>query len=444
MRPLALVLAASALGCATESPSLDDLEQAVTCPSPTIDPARSLVVTDATALAKFGFERVLTQIATSGKATNTPTNLYRTWMKTFNDCAADGIDPHDFGLQCRPEVGNSLAVAAFDPFGAQGYIPLAVVDRFDLAPKSGANCGEYRVVFATPGPVGAVARNLLIFEARLPNPHPELGLTGCAPVADFWANLSTDADAASRATKLETFYFTGITGFDPVVAASHYGLAVDGGAHATGQIRTNFLTGQWFLREFKLRKPCAATASCVLAVEHVTVKVNPANEVFANSGAFAVDFQTKFLAQIPALSATSAATIGMASPGADNEWESVSLGAQDVVYRNFASTAFRTKIKNAITTGLSVNNILDRATTQTCAGCHQLSNGAVLGKGITWPSSLGFVQIDEQHRLSPALTTSFLPHRKQVLEDFLATQCAGTTVSDDGANIGGGAADAAN
>ena len=96
-----------------------------------------------------------------------------------------------------------------------------------------------------------------------------------------------------------------------------------------------------------------------------------------------------------------------------------------------------------------MTNILDRATTQTCAGCHQLSTFAPhnqLGDipQVVWPQSLGFVHINEQSQLSPALTSSFLPHRAQVLISFLRSQCTSTAIADDGSNLGGGPPDAAN
>ena len=72
----------------------------------------------------------------------------------------------------------------------------------------------------------------------------------------------------------------------------------------------------------------------------------------------------------------------------------------------------------ALGSPLTPANILDRATTQSCAGCHQLSNGKNVG-GFVWPSSLGFVHIDENRVLSPALIGTFIPHRKQILEDCI-------------------------
>jgi len=103
-----------------------------------------------------------------------------------------------------------------------------------------------------------------------------------------------------------------------------------------------------------------------------------------------------------------------------------------------------------------VPNVTARATTQTCAGCHELSNDAPLGGGLVWPRSLGFVHIDETRALSPALTTRFLPRRKVVLESFINAACtpaAGAAAKgdatardavDDGLTVGGSVVGAPN
>lgn len=49
-----------------------------------------------------------------------------------------------------------------------------------------------------------------------------------------------------------------------------------------------------------------------------------------------------------------------------------------------------------------------------------------MGGGFNWPQSNGFTQIDERRTLSPALRGTFLPHRAQVLEDFINDQCSST------------------
>jgi hypothetical protein len=440
-------------GCATDDvvePDLDTTIQAVTCPTPVLDTTRSLAVTDPQILAKFSFKRVMDRLTTSGKSNITSLQLYKDWMATWASCKP-GIDPNGYGITCtRPES----QFGAFNPFAATGprFTPVALMNRFDLAPSTGADCGEYRIVYALQDSPGD--RGFLIFEARLPNPAPADGLVGCAGVADFWAKLSLDANVASRATKLERFYFTGITAeghtFAPVVTAASYGMNATGAANGKGQIRTNFFAdfNEWHLREFKLGKPCAIGATCKMAVTQVTVKTNPADELFRGTHPRTTAFETSFLDQVPALSRKNAATIAMGVSNAHNEFES-SAQVPNVVYRTFTRASFKNQITAKITNpNLTVNNILDRATTQTCGGCHQFSNGTPnLGDGVVWRGSLGFVHVDESSNLSPGLLQMFLPRRAAVLKAFLDRQCgAGALEAEDvgvaGLTVGGSALDA--
>jgi hypothetical protein len=66
---------------------------------------------------------------------------------------------------------------------------------------------------------------------------------------------------------------------------------------------------------------------------------------------------------------------------------------------------------------------VNRATTQTCAGCHApqafLGPERKIGCGLTFPKSLGEAHIDEQGGLSPALTEVFLPRRASVITTLL-------------------------
>ncbi|MDQ3367869.1 MAG: hypothetical protein M3680_20790 [Myxococcota bacterium] len=436
------LLATTIAGCVAddEDVELEEVEQALTCPTPALVTNRSLAVTDPTILAKFSFQRVMTAVNTSARGTGTPLTLYREWMASWAQCGVAGVDPNNYGLVC-PRQESQLG--SFNPFATTGprFVPVALMNRFDLAPTSGADCGEYRIVYAHVG--APDDRAFIIFEARLPNPNPAAGLAGCAGVADFWARLSTVSDVAVRATRLERFYFTGITAegltVSPVVTATNYGLAANGTATGKGQIRTNFFVNffEWHLREFKLKKPCALGDSCKLSVGHVTVKANPADELFRGTHANTAAFEASFLNQIPALSRSNPALIGMSTNNNHNEFESSAQGP-NVGYSAFTRASFRSQIQARIANpNLTVRNILDRATTQTCGGCHQHSNGADLGNGTRWPSSLGFVHVDENRNLSDALRLSFLPRRAVVLKSFLDRQCAGTPTPNDGLTLAG-------
>jgi hypothetical protein len=409
------------------------------------DIRRSLVVTDPAVLAKFSFTRVMNQVRTSAAVASTETSpkVFQRWMRTFGSTTAAGdcndatIDPNKYGLRCpRPAEAK---LAATNPFAAAATVtwkPVALFNRFDLAPTSGANCGEYRVVYAMVAAAGAPVsgRAFIIFEAALANPSPATGIEGCFPVAKFWQGLSADADVLSRAAKLEKFYFTGtaIAGVAPVVKAAHYGLSTNAGAPTSGQIRTNFFVdfAEWHLREFKTKRTCTDVAdpqTCTLSFAHVTVKTNPANELFAGTHANAPAYRTELSSRMGTLLSTNVNTISLSVSNRFNEFESVEAG-NDVVFKSHANADMRTAIRTKLTSlgsALTVDNVLDRATTQTCAGCHLFSSGQALGGGKTWPASLGFVQVDESSGLSDALLGTFLPRRKVVLEKFINDRCTG-------------------
>jgi len=473
--PFAAVSTALLLACSSSSDdehggstsSLQGL--AGSCAVP-VDGTRSLFVTDATALAQFPLASVMGQIAATGNApAPTALALYQQMVDTLNDKAhGTTTGPHcddvltngnasidGFPIECPRQEGS---LSTTDPFGAgaDGYSPVGIVNRFDLAPKNGSNCGQYRLVYGkNSGKTQFNNRMLLIFEAVLPNPNPAAGLTACLPVAQFWDNLSNDADATSRATKLRSFYFTGLSGFSPVIQAAHYGV---GGGTDTGQIRANmfmnFKSGQqWELREFRLSPTCAST-TCALRAINTSVATNPFGGLFGGTDPRSQAFQSAFLGQVSSLAARNVNTIAMSTPAADDAGESDEQDtSNDYRAQAQSNTPFRAQITSTLVSinrpDLSVDNILDRATTQSCAGCHQLSGNRGsndLGAGLTWPASNGFTQIDESSRLSPAVQ-AFLTFRSTVLTNFINANCPATTTSatlDDGRTLGGSPIGAAN
>lgn len=329
-----MVAVAVTAGCGVESGDEpgEVLEQGLSCPPVSgTNVNRSLVVTDPAVLAKFPFSRTMQAVLTSAGSTQSPKALFQQWMSTFGNgaggCSSSGIDPNGYGLACpRPQ---EAALASVDPFAAGAtttFTPVALFNRFDLAPTSGAHCGEYRIIYAMGGS-GTLGRMFLIFEAALPNPNPAAGVDGCLPIARFWQNLTKDAVVSSRATKLENFYYAGtaIKGVQPVVTASHYGLKDGAAARLPGQIRTNSFVGfrEWHLREFQLRRSCVTGGACTLSVQHVMVKNNPADELVKGTHASSSAFQSAFLNSVKGLSATSAAAIKMSTSTTFDEFESI-------------------------------------------------------------------------------------------------------------------------
>jgi hypothetical protein len=424
----------------------------------TIDPRRSLAVTEEAILARFPLERVLDQlVAQAGVPGLTSLALFQQWWDTQNPGPGVGPGPHcddmvspelgpvlnGFPYTCRPSPAEG-ALAGLDPFVDPGtnpeeYIAIGLFNRFDLTPADASSCGEHRIVYARRGGIdNARQRNLFIVEAALANPHPQQGLKGCKKVVEHWAALSSVADVETRADRLEKLYFDGIPSVKPVLHIDHLGAGPSG----LGQIRTNqFMndttpTRVWSLREFKLRRTCAGSTCTALELVPVTVKTNPFGPLFSPGGTHALtaDFQRDFLAQVPALAADTLAGLDMEvaeiyatgqseANGTENNYV-VQFGAEPSAFRDALAGALA-----AIESPLDPEHIVARAQALSCAGCHRLSNNAELGGGLVWPASLGFVHVSERDvevvdgqprfKLSDALVNEFLPKRKQVMEDYL-------------------------
>ncbi len=454
------LLAVLGLGCSSE-PDVTNLgvEREAVQPSPNVDLRRSLAITDQPILANFTLKRVLDQvIATSGVAGLTATTLFQQWWDTQNpgpglglgahcDDATDGsgnplLNGYPYTCRPAPAEGGHATCDPFAPASTCSYLPVGLFMRFDLAPEDGRHCGEYRVVFAKDSgrvPAGAQDRNLLIFEAAMRNPHLNQGLRGCQKYVRAWAELSTEANIQNRRAKLEDFYFAGYQEFDPVITHANFGENPLG----AGQVRTNQFVQPdaprvWSLREFKLAKPCDPT--CSLEFVPVSNKVNPYGPLFdgnstdPNAGAF----QSEFLSQVPRLATLDLNGIGMNVSDAFNSGQSQAAGA--VLETNYpyhfgnGANAFGAAIQSSLTSlgsSLTPGDIVARAQVTSCAGCHRFSNNASLGGTLSWPPSLGFTHVSERDvdletvggvtrfRISDALVNLLLPHRKQLVEDFL-------------------------
>ncbi len=420
-------------------------------PGVDVDPARSLMVTDAAVLARFSLKRVFDQLLSLADVSGPDAlGLYQRWWDSQN-ASLGGVFPD--AIHCNDEVNaagapsingfpiqcprNEGALALSNPFldlpvNLDFMKPVAVVNRFDLAPLDGAHCGEYRIIYAKrSGELLPINRNLIILEGVLPNPDPSCGVAACSPVAELWATLSSIGDANARADALEDFYFSGLPGFAPVIHPAHFS---EGG----GQIRTNqFMSGLnqqiWQLREFQLARVCSgAGGACRLVVKPVTVKNNPSGALFNvnASDARTSAFQSDFLGQVQALLPQDVNAMSMSTPDLFNAGQSNAQGNENEyafhLAQGGAGNAFAQAISAELASqgsSLGAANVADRATAQSCGGCHELSSGDGLG-GTQWPAHAAantFVHVNEKSQLSAPLVQFFLPHRKQVLESFLAT-----------------------
>jgi hypothetical protein len=409
---------------------------------------RSLAVTDVAVMSAFSFEEILGQLITQAGVTGqTPLQLFRAWVATNNVCSeviGGTTVPNSFNgfpFSCRP---NEEARDQ-EPFSGSGeYKVTGLFNRFDLAPANGADCGEYRIV-VTRTDVDPVTRKSLIFEAKLPNPQPASGLEGCRPVAQFWADLSSVASSAERAARLRTFYLTGLPGFAPVVHINHFQRLA-----GSGRVRTNsFLGGgPWSLREYGLRRVCSPTCSLVF-VQQPTGD----NPFWALSGSptghpLATSFQDWFIASLQVgqgLLATDVNRLIMNTPEQFLMGESQlpeNIGAPTPPPRSLAdelSPEFASRIQTRLTAlgvTLTPAQLINRADSTTCTGCHRSANGDDVGFAAPFPSALPFRQTErltmtgpdgDRFRLSDALLNVFLPFRKANLEQFVNQPPAGNT-----------------
>ncbi len=410
------------------------------CEVPILDES-SVVIHDPEALAvPFRFERTLEQIiAESGfPGSTTPAALLQTLLDSFNETSF--MQPHlgkPIDVDQRSVLAMMPAAEMLKPFSSFGMVPVALFNRFDLAPEDGSNCGEYRIVYAMTGS----GPFFIIFESRLPNPAPASGIAGCKPVADFWAARSKDPDLNTRVAHLESFYYVGLPadGFDAVVRHANYGLPL-------GQVRTNFLPGgSWMLREH--RTGLSSTSVPIFVSE--TVKDSPLAEWFRVSTGLPAgvdfddqkEFRNDFLNEPicnltrperaePAATAFDIVNgIGAGFSLKGDDFQSVSDDGSDDPSHDVESS-FSDEIANRLTAlgagTVDSQSLLNRAGAMTCGGCHQFSNGRPLNVANTvhWPDSGGFVHVNENGDLSTALLSTFLPRRQQILARFICDPTA--------------------
>jgi hypothetical protein len=498
-----LLISTGLAACMAETPAETDTDPEPEAQAAAIDVRRSLMITDKDILEPFTFRRVMTALAGEGKSADPALDLFHQWWDTQNDDAeaigdgdhcddetmASGPAMNGYPLLC-PRAEGGLASA--DPFAeslpggavnTDHFFPIGIANRFDLARLDGTSCGEYRIMFAKrSNPEKAPGdRALLIFEAGLPNPQPDLGLEGCRPVADFIASLST-LSAEERTSALERFYFAGLEGFEPVVAPTHY----DG---KLGHLRSNqfvdALNQAWTLKDFMVVAGAKGASIAPLPVVD-----SPFVELFdtTRKDAKATAFRKDFLTRVSALAGDDMNRLFMKTPleflPGENISSRVGPGAGpppdgpppvdesnrgDYLQAFTAGAAqddsFRVALQNklsALGSELTPDDIVKRALTQSCAGCHEISGGGGvliggpggpgggppanprdLGGGLLWPRSLGFVHVSEEelflepaqdagHRfgISNALKDMFLPHRKEVLERFLGGEKPPTSGGD--------------
>jgi hypothetical protein len=401
-----------------------------------------LIVSNAEILdGRFSMRRVLDHLAQQlrGDPAYTGATLFRDWWDLQNDDAHSQGGPlhcssslNGFPVACPRQEGTLASVGLVDS-GADSWVPIALFSRFDLAPAGGAHCGEYRIEFGKVARLpGGLDRVLVIFEAQMPNPDPARGRDGCDSIAGFWARLSGIADQASRATQITIAIRARRT--DP---------------HEPVHDRAAILRAR--RARAALAAPRDEAPSGMprgICIEQVTVKNNPFGDLFSDSSGHprAAEFQAFFATPevVAALGAGDLNAIAISTSELDNAGQSTSQGTENDYRAHFAPEGtFALMIQDAIDVAamgdpsiaaLRPRDIVERAGSMSCAGCHQLSNNDRLGDGLVWPPSFVFTHVSETDRrpcepdapaqgqyfvTSPALDGTFLPGRRQIMQQFL-------------------------
>lgn len=374
-----------------------------------INSERSVVVTDIPQQfrSEFSLERVFRAIAQT--MTGNADNALSIFQGLFR------------GEKCSPTINGLTAPCRFneaglseeDPFQTGRYQPTGLFNRFDLAPPDGQNCGEYRITFGRSFSTFN-SRHFFIFESELPNPEPRAGLNGCISIAAFWAELSTIDSDQERARHLQRFFFEGLpdAGIPPAIHADNF-------RTNRGQIRLNqFMSRTWNLRQFE-----------VVGRELVPVPVdeNPEPRFFDSNNPDGAEFRAWFIDNAVEVLARDVPISSIETPNnrSVNSVESNSSDSFNSSYRTHLNRGsfgdeIRSKLRE-VGSLLTVEQVVNRATMLSCAGCHQISTldndlGGVAG---TFSKSSSFVMINERSQLDSILSTVFIPSRKARFEDFL-------------------------
>lgn len=409
-----------------------------------LDARRSMVVTDVALLEGFTFQRFLDQLITRGGVQNlTSAQLFRQWFDTQNPKPglADPSGPHcddfltdgDYSFNGFPRrCPTPEGALAATPYTVGEYFPIALVNRFDATPADGSNCGQYRIIYAKRLATGL--RLHIILEPVLRNPNPSAGLAGCRPVAKFWADLTKVDSIAERRARLEQFYFDGIPGVAPVIDPDHFG--VTGGGIRTTQIATANAAPRMY--QFHVTRDCSS--DCTL---RMTPDVLP-NMVFGHlfdstdNSAPAKALRDAFVEQVPNLAVRNANEYFMDIPRdyviAESDPLDNDKAFEYLVPFNRSKGAapdFKTRLQAKLTSigsTLTPEQIVHRAETQNCVGCHFFTGD--VGEGVLFPHSIdGIQQVTEdileagdggqRYLISTGMRDTFIPHRMQILIDFL-------------------------
>jgi hypothetical protein len=411
---------------------IDVFEDPSVCETPddATRPGRVLLESNVDALTSMSLADVFGALASNGGLEADPDLLFR---QIYDSYASAGNATIEDTVHCGDEMTDGVPTLNGFPITCDrverlhvndqfSFFQTAFINRMDLAPENGAHCGQMRAIFAS----NSLNRAFMIIEAQIPNPAPDLGIQGCAPLAQFWFDQNQIDDPVVRGKRLATAYLQGDpglleAGFGPFFTATNITVG-------SGQIRTNqFDDFPWTLREFKLAQdgtnlkaipfPTAESPNGALWNENVDLPAGPA-------------CRENFLEAADQVLTNNMAEMSFVVNSECKDAESRNDFSED--YSSQMSDGLRTALNERLAgTGLSADDVANRARfAGSCIGCHQESSGRFLGNGVFAPFSGDFTHVEEFSsqcrgesgacfQLSNALTDVFLPNRLMVMGQIL-------------------------
>lgn len=359
-------------------------------------------------------------------------------MPHCDDFLLDGKPAHNGYTRRCPTLEGTLAT---DPFDPSAFIPTALINRFDMADPKGANCGQYRIIFARPMPSPDHLVNL-IFEGVLPNPNSGAGVGACRPIAQFWADLSAVSSLAERRARLERFFYDGIAGFPPLIHPDHY-------RHAPNGIR-NFQhrppSHVFRFYQFRVVNECAGGTCRVFARPDVLENL-PSKDLFdgRNTSERAERFRDAFVADVQNLAVRDVNRFFMEIPeeflmvenntGEGGPHALFFVGFQGGV-KAPGGQAFKSRIEDELRKAgstITADDIVNRASFINCEGCHG-GGPFPVGDGVIFPAVSASAQHVDRNvvekgeegegsrfAISPAMRDVFIPNRMRILKEFLTS-----------------------
>jgi hypothetical protein len=414
---------------------------------------RSFAITEKSVLAPFTLDRVLAAlIAHSVAPSTTPEQFFRRMFDTQNP--KPGLDaslPHcdDALLNGKPASNGYLrrcptaeGILASEPFRPEQFVPVAIVNRFDLADPSGATCGQYRITFERDSGDPLNLLNI-IFEGALRNPLPSAGIEGCRPIAQFWANLSAIDSLAERRTRLEAFFFDGVAGFPPLLHPDHFR---DAPAGIRDMQWTGLTTTAPRFYQFRIVNQCDGGTCRVYAKPDLLENLASGHLLDgSDTSDRATRFRDVIVDNVKNLALPDANRFSMKIPSeflmvendpGDGVAHFLLLAGFQRGARTPAGMEFRTRVESELRTSgstMTVEELLTRGSITNCEGCHVSLTGPI-GDEIWFPAAGPDLQhvartlvesgeegTGSRYTLSFAMKSVFIPNRMRILKEFLAS-----------------------